>query len=161
MPKEHHYKIISEWKGNRGTGTSAYRDYSRDFEVAGEHKQQVLLASSDRSFLGDKSRYNPEELLVAALSSCHMLSVLHLCADSGIIVTGYKDEATGCMIQNADGSGQFKSVALNPVMTITESSKSDLAIQLHHKAHEVCFIARSVNFEVSCLPKIVVEQKVN
>lgn len=155
MPKEHRYTMLTQWKGNCGSGTSGYRAYSRDHELSAKGKRSIVLGSSDPAFRGDASRYNPEELLVGALSTCHMLWVLHLCADAGIIVTDYQDEAVGCMVQNVDGSGQFQSVSLHPQMTITDAVKVEQCIELHEKAHQMCFIARSVNFRVECHPTII------
>lgn len=113
-----------------------------------------IAASSDPSFRGDAARYNPEELLVAALSSCHMLAYLHVCADAGIVVTAYEDAAKGTMKLNRDGSGEFTEVVLSPVVTIQDPSQEELANELHHRAHELCFIARSVNFDVRCEPSV-------
>ena len=142
------------WTGNLGTGTSGYRAYARDHEISVADKVHAIQGSSDRAFRGDASRYNPEELLVAALSSCHMLAYLHLCADAGIVVTGYEDAASGTLKLNRDGSGQFTDVLLSPVVTLADPSLTDLANELHHKAHEQCFIARSVNFPVRCEPSV-------
>src|SRR6476469_164023 len=147
MSKQHHYNITLEWNGNKGKGTSDYRAYERSHKILVENKTD-LSASSDPAFRGDKSKHNPEDLLVASLSSCHMLSYLHLCAVSGIIVTEYVDNAKGIMVENTYGGGHFTEVVLNPVVTITETSMTDKANELHKKAHELCFIASSVNFPV-------------
>ena len=112
-------------------------------------------------FRGDGSRYNPEELLVAALSGCHMLWVLHLCAEAGIVVTAYEDSPVGTMRENQDGSGEFTAVVLHPRMTIADGSKTELARYLHQRAQQMCFIARSVNFQVSHEPEIVIESVVS
>jgi organic hydroperoxide reductase OsmC/OhrA len=148
MQPQHEYRITTTWTGNLGTGTSSYRAYARDHEIAGESKYAPLLGSSDRHFRGDASKYNPEELLVAALSACHMLAYLHLCADRGIVVTDYRDDAEGEMAEHADGSGNFTSVILRPRVTITDPGRAAEADALHEQAHELCFIARSVNFPV-------------
>lgn len=148
MAREHHYRIDTEWTGNLGTGTSNYRTYGRDHQLSGEGKSGPILGSADPAFRGDRSRYNPEELLVAALSACHMLSFLHLCADLGIVVTAYRDESEGTMAQHEDGSGEFTSVVLKPRVTIADRSRAEETQALHHRAHELCFIARSVNFPV-------------
>ncbi len=154
--KEHSYSINVSWTGNLGQGTSSYRTYARDHEISAPGKPTVP-ASSDQAFRGDQSRYNPEELLVASLSACHMLSYLHLCAVSGIVVTDYQDEAKGIMVETAGGGGHFTQVTLRPAVKVTPSSNSDLALQLHEKAHHLCFIANSVNFPVLCEPSIEVE----
>src|SRR5215467_13286796 len=125
----------------------SYRAYGRDHVLSGPGKPD-LPCSSDPAFRGDASRYNPEELLVLSLSSCHMLWYLHLCSVNGIVVTEYRDEASGEMAENADGSGQFAKVVLRPVVTLRAGSDEGKARELHHQAHEMCFIARSVNFPV-------------
>ena len=147
MNKQHQYQLTIQWTGNNGTGTSSYRAYERNHEISTENKP-IIPASSDPSFRGDKTRYNPEELLVASLSSCHMLWYLHLCSEAGVIVTDYRDNATGTMVETADGGGFFSEVILNPVVTVAENSMIEKANALHAKANELCFIARSVNFKV-------------
>lgn len=149
--KQHHYNIKMEWKGNLGTGTQDYQSYSRDHEINFAGKQIVIPGSSDPSFQGDATRYNPEELLVASLSSCHMLWYLHLCAVSKINVLAYVDNAEGVMEETKDGSGRIIGVTLFPKITI--ANKTDdvviLAQKLHLQAHKMCFIANSVNFDVT------------
>jgi organic hydroperoxide reductase OsmC/OhrA len=153
MAKTHHYQSIIRWTGNKGTGTSGYRDYERSHTVSIDGKPDILT-SSDPSFRGDKSRHNPEELFLSSLSSCHMLWFLHLCSDAGIVVTAYEDHAEGTMEENPDGSGQFSGVLLKPAVTITDATRADEAQKLHHKANQMCFIARSVNFKVRHEPVI-------
>ncbi|MGA2961230.1 MAG: OsmC family protein [Candidatus Korobacteraceae bacterium] len=155
MLKEHHYQLTATWTGNLGSGTSDYRAYSRDHEISGGQKHGLIPGSSDPAFRGDGSRYNPEELLVAALSTCHMLWVLHLCAEAGIVVTSYEDSPVGTMRENQDGSGEFIAAVLHPRMTIADGSRIQQARSLHHRAHQMCFIARSVNFPVSHEPEII------
>lgn len=147
MNGKHQYQLTIQWTGNNGTGTSSYRAYERNHEIkAGE--KIIIPASSDPSFRGDKTRYNPEELLVASLSSCHMLWYLHLCSEAGVIVTDYRDNATGTMVETSNGGGYFTEVILNPLVTVTENSMMEKANALHAKANELCFIANSVNFKV-------------
>ena len=148
MAREHQYRVVTEWTGNLGPGTSQYSAYSRNHQISGPKKQEPILGSSDPLFRGDATRYNPEELLVGALSACHMLWVLHLCADAGIVITNYSDEALGFMTENADGSAQFTGVTLRPVMTITDVARAAEARALHDRANAVCALARSVNFPV-------------
>jgi len=148
MSREHQYQITTQWTGNLGPGTSQYTAYSRNHEISGPQKQVPIPGSSDPLFRGDATRYNPEELLVGALSACHMLWVLHLCADAGIVITDYLDEAFGFMTENKDGSAEFTRVTLRPVMTITDPLRADEARALHDRAHEVCAMSRSVNFPV-------------
>lgn len=148
MAKEHRYTVSTRWTGNLGRGTADYRGYARNHEITGPGKSIPIPGSSDPAFRGDGRRYNPEELLVASLSTCHMLWMLHLCADAGIVVTDYLDAAEGTMRENADGSGEFVDVVLRPRMTITDASRMEEARALNERAHELCFIARSVKFPV-------------
>ena len=143
----HRYACSVEWTGNRGTGTSGYREYDRSYEVRAAGKP-VLAGSADATFRGEREKWNPEEMLLSALSSCHMLSYLHVCADAGIIVTAYSDEAAGEMVLNPDGSGRFTGVTLRPRVTVAAGCDAETAQILHGLAHEKCFIANSVNFEV-------------
>jgi organic hydroperoxide reductase OsmC/OhrA len=154
MPKTHDYHITTEWTGNLGSGTANYRAYSRNHRISAAEKTAPIHGSSDPHFRGDGARYNPEELLVGSLSTCHMLWVLHLCADAGIVVTAYTDDATGLMVENEDGSGQFSRVLLRPRMAISDGARIEEARALHAKAHQFCFIARSVNFPVEHEPVV-------
>ncbi|MBI1770535.1 MAG: OsmC family protein [Bacteroidetes bacterium] len=154
MNKEHHYALSIEWTGNLGTGTSDYRAYARNHTIASDGKPD-LLASSDPAFRGDKTRYNPEEMLVAALSSCHMLSYLHVCVLNGVVVLEYKDNATGTMKENQDGSGQLTEVTLRPEVKVKDPSMIEKANRLHERASQLCFIARSVNFPVHHSPTAI------
>jgi len=155
--KKHKYKIKTVWTGNEGTGTKNYKTYNRNHFISGEAKYTEILGSSDPSFLGDKTKYNPEDLFLSSISSCHMLWYLHLCATNNITVTSYIDNANGVMQESTNGSGKFSSVTLNPVITITNILNKDKAIKLHEKANEMCFIANSCNFKIKHLPKIIVE----
>ena len=152
MSKHHHYETTIRWTGNQGTGTSAYRAYGRNYEISAAGKP-VVPASSDPSFNGDPGRYNPEDLLVASLSGCHMLWYLHLCAVNKVVVLEYEDNATGTMEETAHGGGHFVEVTLRPTITLTAQSDGDAARRLHHDAHEKCFVANSVNFPVRIEPK--------
>lgn len=152
----HHYQVQVLWTGNNGQGTSNYQAYERNHEITGEGKP-AFLGSADPAFCGDKTKYNPEELLVASLSSCHMLWYLHLCAKKSVVVTSYTDQAEGTMQENQDGSGRFTEVVLNPIVTITATSNQETAEQLHEQAHHFCFVANSVNFPIRCQPSIQVE----
>ena len=147
MHNEHHYKSTTKWTGNTGSGTSNYRNYERSYSILTEGKMEIL-GSSDPAFRGDATKHNPEDLLLASLSSCHMLWYLHLCAEAGVVVTAYEDEATGVMLETANGSGHFTEVTLNPQVTVSESTMIEKANSLHKKANELCFIANSVNFPV-------------
>lgn len=156
--KSHNYTISLAWTGNTGKGTSAYRDYERSHRIQVIGKP-VIEGSSDPAFRGDATKYNPEEMLVASISSCHMLWYLHFCSENGIIVTAYTDNAIGTMIEHADGSGKFTEVILRPVVSITNLDQMDVANHLHEKAHEYCFIANSCNFPIRHEPKIRVGEK--
>jgi organic hydroperoxide reductase OsmC/OhrA len=156
MNGQHNYKLTVKWTGNSGTGTSNYREYERNHTISVDNKTDIL-ASSDPAFRGNKTKHNPEELLLASLSSCHMLSYLHLCAVSGVVVTDYVDNATGIMMETSNGGGHFSEVTLNPIVTVTENSMIQKANELHKKANELCFIANSVNFPVYHKPTCVSE----
>lgn len=145
--KEHNYKLTVKWTGNKGTGTSNYRAFERSHSIIIDGKNEIL-ASSDPAFLGDKTKHSPEDLLVASLSSCHMLWYLHLCAEAKVIVVDYVDNATGIMMETSNGGGHFTEVTLNPIVTVTDISMIEKANKLHKKANELCFIANSVNFPV-------------
>jgi organic hydroperoxide reductase OsmC/OhrA len=147
----HSYTVTVTWTGNTGTGTSGYREYQRSHEISASGKA-AIAGSSDPAFRGDRTRWNPEELLVASLSTCHQLWYLHLCADAGIVVETYEDEAAGVMEESSDGGGQFVEVILRPKVRLAPGSDQAKAHALHHEAHAKCFIARSVNFPVKCEP---------
>ena len=153
---EHRYALTVRWTGNLGAGTSSYRGYSRDHDVE-IPGLPVLRGSADPTFHGDRQRYNPEQLLLAALSQCHMLSFLHVAVKHGVVVTAYEDRAEGLMRTNRDGSGQFESVTLKPTVTVAAPAAPDLLEELHAEANKVCFIARSVNFPVLHQPTAAVE----
>jgi organic hydroperoxide reductase OsmC/OhrA len=153
MTKQHLYKSLLHWTGNNGQGTLDYKAFERSYTIAVDNKPDIL-GSSDPSFRGDATRYNPEELLVASLSSCHMLWYLHLCAISGVIVVSYSDAAVGTMIENPQDGGRFTQVVLSPKVTVKESAMIEKALALHKQANRHCFIANSVSFEVSHIPVI-------
>ena len=143
----HEYEVSVKWTGDLGKGTANYKSYERSHTISVENKSDIL-GSSDPAFRGDRTRHNPEELLVASLSSCHMLWYLHLCAEAGIIVVEYVDNATGTMVETQDGGGRFAEVTLNPTVSVAEATMIEKANELHRKANEYCFIANSVNFPV-------------
>jgi organic hydroperoxide reductase OsmC/OhrA len=151
----HSYRLTNRWTGNQGSGTSGYKAYGRDHEISIAGKP-VLLASSDPHYRGDPTRHNPEEMLLAAISGCHMLWYLHFCSDSQIIVVSYQDDAEATMEVAADGNGHFTKAILRPEVTITSAEMIQLAERLHEKAHKFCFIANSVNFPITVEPRIEV-----
>jgi organic hydroperoxide reductase OsmC/OhrA len=146
--KQHAYAVCVEWTGNDGDGTKTYHGYRRDHSITSQGKLPIA-GSSDPSFRGDPARYNPEELLVASLSACHMLWYLHLCAVNHVTVLDYRDEASGVMEEDGDGSGQFVRVLLRPVVKIVPGDDRSAALALHEEAHHLCYIARSVSFPVA------------
>jgi organic hydroperoxide reductase OsmC/OhrA len=147
MAKQHNYNLTIQWTGNNGTGTSDYKAYERSHSILVNNKAEIA-ASSDPAFRGDKTKHNPEELLVASLSSCHMLWFLHLCTEAGVVVTDYTDHATGVMVETPNGGGYFSEVTLHPIVTVADHSMIETANALHQKANELCFIANSVNFKI-------------
>ena len=155
MKGRHEYRIEVRWDGNTGTGTSGYREYSRAHVISRAGKPEIP-GSSDPGFRGDAARWNPEELLVASLSTCHQLWYLHLCAEAGVVVVAYADHAVGLMEETADSGGRFVDVLLRPVVHLGAGSDGERARDLHHEAHAKCFIASSVNFPVRCEAEIVV-----
>ena len=159
MRKIHQYRAAVSWKGNLGKGTLDYQGYSRNHDILIDGKP-ILPGSSDVSFRGDPSRYTPEDFLVSSLSACHMLWYLHLCAVNSVTVVEYVDQAEGEMLENTDGSGQFRSVTLRPRVSVKDSSMIERALSLHSDANRMCFIARSVNFPVHHEPQIECYEKV-
>lgn len=149
--REHHYHVTVTWTGNQGSGTSGYKAYRRDHAIEAPGKAPIL-GSSDPAFLGDRTRWNPEDLLVASTSACHKLWYLHLCAEAGIAVLAYVDEAEGTMVEGE--KGRFTKIVLRPRVTVRAGDDVELAQRLHHDAHEQCFIANSLNFPVLCEPSI-------
>lgn len=156
MGKEHRYAATTTWTGNKGTGTSGYQAYGRDYVIEIEGKA-AIQGSSDPAFRGDRKKHNPEELLLMSLSSCHMLWYLHLCSEASVTVVGYVDKATGVMVETPDGGGRFLEVTLNPVVVVADQSMVEKAISLHAEANKLCFIANSVNFPVLHQPVVKVK----
>lgn len=144
---DHRYALTSTWTGNTGTGTSGYREYRRDVTIEIDGKPE-LLASADKPFRGDPTRWNPEDLLLASLSECHLLSYLHACVTAGVVVVSYRDRASGLMREDGAGGGSFVEVMLRPEVVVAEMSMIDAAERAHAQAHDWCFIASSMNFPV-------------
>ena len=149
---EHTYRVRVEWTGNRGTGTSSYREYGREHTLSAAGKPDIP-GSSDAAFRGNADRWNPEDLLVASASACHKLWYLHLCADAGIVVQGYVDNAVGTM-RDSPERGRFTRIVLHPHVLIRAGDDRARAAQLHHAAHARCYVANSVNFPIECEPVI-------
>ena len=156
MAFKHDFPSRVVWTGNRGSGTSAYEDYDRTWDMAVEGKE-VLHCSNDPLLGGDPSKYNPEDMLIAALSSCHMLWYLHLCSKAGVTVTSYEDFPVGIGESEPSGKGNFVEAVLNPKIIITADSDAEKAVSLHDEIHKYCFIARSVNFPVRYEIKVTKE----
>lgn len=145
--RQHTYRTELVWTGNLGTGTDSYRSYRRTHEVTAPGTP-VIAGSSDPHFRGDADRWNPEQMLLASLSQCHLLSYLHVCAVNGVVVTGYTDRADGTMAETGDGGGHFTEAVLRPEVEVAAPDMAEKALALHERAHELCFIAGSVNFPV-------------
>ena len=155
--KQHHYSVEVRWTGNLGEGTKDYQSYARTHEISSGQKP-AIAGSSDPALRGNDDRWNPEDLMVAAVSACHKLWYLHLCAVAGVNVVAYVDRAQGVMVEDASRGGYFTGVTLRPEVTITAGSDLAKAAALHHDAHEKCFIANSVNFHIVCEPSIKHEE---
>jgi organic hydroperoxide reductase OsmC/OhrA len=150
--KQHTYEAGVAWTGNDGEGTKTYKGYRRDHVIRVKGKPDIE-GSSDPAFRGDPARHNPEDLLVASVSACHMLWYLHLCASNQVTVVAYSDAAEGVMQENKDGSGEFVQVTLRPTVVLAGGDPAR-ALALHEEAHRLCFIARSVRFPVKVEAKI-------
>lgn len=150
--KQHEYDVSVEWTGNRGTGTSDYKAYDRTWNICSAGKP-VVACSNDPLLGGDASKYNPEDLLLAAVASCHMLWYLHLCSNAGVTVTDYKDTPSGIGEMEPSGKGRFLKVILKPKITISTGS-IEQAEKIHGEVHNFCFIARSVNFPIEIDPEV-------
>lgn len=157
--KHQQYDIKVELTGDEGEGTSDYVSYQRSHKISAKAKYGDIIASSNRSLLGDRSKYNPEELLIASIAACHMLCYLQLCAEYDIVVTGYTDNATGRLIRSNDGSGSICSVTLNPIVVLENEKVLGLATSIHEKASRMSFIANSCNFHVEHNPVMTVKCK--
>lgn len=144
--KEHHYHLELSWTGAAQGGTESYHGYSREYRVDLGDKP-AIVGSSDPAFKGDPKLYNPEEMLLMALASCHMLSYLALASLEGLVVVAYEDSASGTMLQEGRG-GRFTEVVLNPRVTLAPGSDLARGEALHEDANKTCFIANSVNFPV-------------
>lgn len=155
MP-EHDYATRILWTGNRGAGTEHYKAYDRTWDIAVPGKA-VVHCSNDPLLGGDPAKMNPEDLLLSALSACHMLWYLHYAADAGIVVTGYCDVPVGVGEVGRGGAGRFVKVTLRPHVTVQAGTDLAKAEAIHHRIHEVCFIARSVNFPVGYAPSFAVQ----
>ncbi|QEW33167.1 OsmC family peroxiredoxin [Erwinia billingiae] len=157
---QHIYSSHLSWTGNLGTGTSGYRSYARTWDISAAGKE-IIHCSNDPLLGGDPGKMNPEDLLISSLSACHMLWYLHLASDAGITVLEYEDspQATGEILKS--GAGRFISAILKPKITVVAGTNIDAATAIHHEIHKVCFIARSVNFPVTCEPEFILSEDVH
>ena len=151
MKKE--FKVLTNWSSrNEETGLNTFsnskthRTYIKD--------KEALIISAAKEFKGDRTKHNPEDLFLSALSSCHMMSYMYLCDKNKITLIDYTDETSGTLLVNADGSGKFISIVLYPIVTILEKNKIDLAISLHNEANRLCFIANSSSVAITHMPQI-------
>jgi len=154
--KSHHYQSFIQWTGNKGKGTKSYTSYERTYDVHINGKPS-LKGSADPAFRGNAELHNPEDLLLASISSCHMLWYLHFCSVNRITVMDYQDKATATMEEKPEGKGHFTEAILHPEILILEKEKIELAESLHEKAHEFCFIANSCNFPIRHQPIVRVQ----
>jgi organic hydroperoxide reductase OsmC/OhrA len=155
MTKEHQYKLTTVWTGNTGNGTSSYRTYERSLTVKAQNKVDIFC-TSDTAFNSDKMKHNPEELLLASISSCHLLWYLHLCSQAGVIINEYTDNAIAIMLETADGGVKFTEVTLYPSIIVSDQSMIEKAMELHKDANKLCYIANSCNFPIHHKPTIKV-----
>lgn len=155
MIGEHRYRVTARWTGDRGTGTSGYRDYDRSVTLQADGRPD-LEASSDRAFRGDATRWNPEDMLLAALAQCHLLSYLHACVQAGVVVRSYRDEATAIMREDGHGGGAFVEAVLRPTVEVADDAMTAAALAAHEQAHRWCFIAASVAFPVRIEPAVAI-----
>ncbi len=154
--RKHHYTATIRWTGNRGEGTASYRGYGREHDILLDGKAP-LPGGADPAFRGSRERLNPEEMLVCALSACHMLTYLHLCSVAGVVVTAYEDDASGIMVERGgDEAGRFVSATLRPRVRVADAAMAEQAMTLHDAAHDECFIGNSVSFDVTVLGEITV-----
>ena len=147
MAKQHDYTARIEWTGNRGDGTRSYRGYDRTWDIATPGKP-TIHCSNDPLLGGDPALPNPEDLLLASLSACHMLWYLHLASAADIVVLSYQDNPVGMGETSPNGAGRFLGATLKPQIVIEEGGDLAEAEAIHHRIHQYCFIARSVNFPV-------------
>ncbi len=149
----HEYAARVRWTGNLGEGTSGYAAYGRRYDVLVDGKPD-LAGTADPAFRGESDRHNPEDLFLASISACHMLSYLALCARSGVRVTAYEDDARGTMALHPGGGGRFEEVTLRPAVTVADAEAAELAARLHERAHQLCFIASSCSVPIHVEPVV-------
>jgi organic hydroperoxide reductase OsmC/OhrA len=149
----HEFKTQTEWTGNTGEGTTTYEGYNREYTISSEGKENIL-GSSAAGFRGDVSKFNPEDLFIASLSSCHMLWYLHLCADNGIKVISYIDSTEATLGVFLNGKGFFQHITLKPQVVVEDPAHIQKAIALHQKANKMCFLANSLRLPLKHVPTV-------
>jgi len=142
-----------QWTGNTGTGTSSYQGYLRTWDIAVPGKP-IVHCSNDPHLGGDPSLMNPEDLLLSAVSACHMLWYLHFASENNVVVESYIDKPKGLGETERSGRGRFLSIELSPSITLANDADLQLAESLHERVHDYCFIARSLSCPVYCRPQI-------
>jgi len=147
MTLKHIFKAALNWTSNQKQEEKTSRKYAKSHKITIEGKP-VLDVSAAKAFKGDPELYNPEDLLLSSLVSCHMMSYLYVCSQNGIEVLEYSDNAEATLEVSQDGSGRFTEVRLNPKVKIANADKIQEALELHTKANQLCFIANSCNFPV-------------
>lgn len=153
MANQHSYTLDLKWNGNKNDDP---RTYDRSFILSANGKTEIM-GSADSFSRGDAKRWNPEEMLLASLSSCHMLWYLYLCSTSKIIVTSYQDHPTGILNIDPNGISRFIEATLNPQIVIADSTRHEEALSLQQQAHDKCYIVNSVNFEVKVKPQVILQ----
>jgi len=148
LAQTHEYTARVLWTGNRGQGTAGYRAYDRTWNVETPGKP-VIKCSNDPLLGGDSGLHNPEDMLISALSACHMLWYLHLASDAGIKVMAYLDDPEAVGETDANGASRFLRATLRPRIEVPEGTDLAQADALHEEVHKYCFIARSVAFPVT------------
>lgn len=156
MAREHLFRSLLRWTGARTGGTTSYAEYSREYEIDIEGKP-TITGSAAGPYRGDESLPNPEDMLLAAVSACHCLSYLALCAREGIVVTGYQDQALAKMTFQ-DGKMRIVEAQLRPDVTVAAGTDLDRANHLHEQANAECFIANSVRFPIHHEPTVTEEE---
>ena len=151
----HEYQARLVWDGNTGAGTRSYSTYGREYHIAIAGKPD-LRGTADPAFRGKPHLHNPEDLFLASVSACHMLTYLALCARQGVNVLSYEDDATGTLVTDRAGGGVFSEIILRPAVVVAEEESRSTAETLHDAAHEHCFIASSCRVPIHCRPTVSV-----
>ena len=144
---KHLFKAKLNWNSIPKEVITNTKRYTKTHQIAIDGKE-ILNVSAAKAFKGDPNLYNPEDLLLSSVVSCHMMSYLYVCSQNDITVVSYQDNAEGTLEVLENGSGRFVEIRLNPSVIIKEKEKIAQALSLHTKASELCFIANSCNFPI-------------